>query len=121
MFPIRVFNASVFYLRAIASPVNSAQFRAIQEQLRATEFQLETLVSIKRFSLFKLFSHHILIKTFCSYTYITRSIMLYCMSLGNPIFWQQSLIFICYKIKKNFSMHLIIIFGTTFIFKIKKT
>ena len=54
MFPMRVFNASVFYLRAIASPVNSAQFRAIQEQSRATEFQLETLVSIKRFSLFKL-------------------------------------------------------------------
>ena len=39
----RVSNASGFYLRAIASPVNnSAQLRAIQEQLRATELRLET-------------------------------------------------------------------------------
>ena len=61
---IRVSNASGFYLRAIAGPVISKQFRAIpyysaqyQEKLRkiphsgvqfrATEFRLETPVKIK--------------------------------------------------------------------------
>ena len=53
---IRVSNASGFYLRAITSPVNSSQFRTIAHnsgtvarksaQLHATEFRLETLLSI---------------------------------------------------------------------------
>ena len=46
----RVSNASGFHLRVIESPVNSAQFRAIQEQLRAitrNEIPIETLLFIQ--------------------------------------------------------------------------
>ena len=53
----RVFNASGFDLRAIASPVNSQRCRAIPHnsaqfenscaQFRATEFRLETLLSLQ--------------------------------------------------------------------------
>ena len=40
-------NANGFYLCAIASPVNSAQFVNSCAKFRATEFRLETLISSK--------------------------------------------------------------------------
>ena len=43
---IRVSNASGFYLRANASPVNSVQLRAIREQL--ADLRLETLVLMSK-------------------------------------------------------------------------
>ena len=53
-FETRVSNASGFYLRAIASTVNSAQMRAILEQLHATEFRLETLFETQEQEIIKL-------------------------------------------------------------------
>ena len=113
-----VHNCEPCKFRAI--PRNSAQFRAIpRNSLTVTRNQRNripiglTIVSINRFSLSLLFfPPYILIKTFYSFTYITRSIILYCISLGNPVFFVTLvifyLVFICYKIKKNFSIQLVI-------------